>query len=93
MAVSRSRRVRDQFTTAVTMKSSGKHNLYLKSARWLGARAAERLRQSLIGATFLVLFSSIFQSKIETELNAVGAVRLYGLTFVGTSFIQCELEK
>jgi hypothetical protein len=50
-------------------------------------------RRSLIRAIFLALFSSILQPKIETELNAVGAVRLYGLTFVGTSFIQGESEK
>jgi hypothetical protein len=75
------------------MKSSGKHNLSLNGPDGLVRPRLNAGRQSLIGAIFLALFSSIFQSKIETELNAVGAVRLYGLTFVGTSFIQCELEK
>jgi hypothetical protein len=60
------------------MKSSGKHNLYLKWTGWLVRARPNAGRQSLIGAIFLVVFSSTFQPEIDTELKAVGAVRLYG---------------
>jgi hypothetical protein len=65
----------------------------LKWTVWPGARAAERWATIVDRRDFSRVIFLHLQSKIETELNAVGAVRLYGLTFVGTSFIQYELEK